>query len=318
MMNSRQHAADPAEHGLVADLRPGHARTRTCPGFVVLCPGKPVVGPQLWSNSFLPGIYQGTHINNSRSTRKTIIRDVAQPLPLAGRPARSSSTCCSELNQLHLAERGRRRPARSPHRSRWRWPSACRSRRRKRSTSAARPQRTREPLRRRRVRRRLPARPPAGRARRARGADLLRQRPAVGRPQRHQQPPRPRRSKSDQPIAALLTDLKARGLLRRHAGALGRRVRPHADRPKAPRAATTTPRLHACGWPAAASRAAWPTARPTSSAIDAVENRVHVHDLHATILHLMGLDHEQLTYRYSGRDFRLTDVHGRVVQDILA
>jgi hypothetical protein len=50
----------------------------------------------------------------------------------------------------------------------------------------------------------------------------------------------------------------------------------------------------------------------------AVENRVHVHDLHATILHLMGLDHEQLTYRYSGRDYRLTDVHGRVIGEILA
>jgi hypothetical protein len=50
----------------------------------------------------------------------------------------------------------------------------------------------------------------------------------------------------------------------------------------------------------------------------AVENRVHVHDLHATILHLLGLDHERLTYHYSGRNFRLTDVHGRVVQDILA
>ena len=50
----------------------------------------------------------------------------------------------------------------------------------------------------------------------------------------------------------------------------------------------------------------------------AVENKVHVHDLHATILHLMGLDHENLTYRYSGRDFRLTDVHGHVVHDILA
>ena len=49
----------------------------------------------------------------------------------------------------------------------------------------------------------------------------------------------------------------------------------------------------------------------------AVENRVHVHDLHATILHLLGLDHERLTYRYSGRDFRLTDIHGRVVRDIL-
>ena len=50
----------------------------------------------------------------------------------------------------------------------------------------------------------------------------------------------------------------------------------------------------------------------------AVENKVEVHDLHATILHLMGLDHERLTYRYSGRDFRLTDVHGQVVQQILA
>jgi uncharacterized protein (DUF1501 family) len=49
----------------------------------------------------------------------------------------------------------------------------------------------------------------------------------------------------------------------------------------------------------------------------AVEDRVHVHDLHATILHLMGLDHEQLTFRYSGRDFRLTDVHGSVVKQII-
>lgn len=50
----------------------------------------------------------------------------------------------------------------------------------------------------------------------------------------------------------------------------------------------------------------------------AVENKVHVHDLHATILHLLGLDHSRLTYRYAGRDFRLTDVYGEVVQDILA
>jgi hypothetical protein len=51
---------------------------------------------------------------------------------------------------------------------------------------------------------------------------------------------------------------------------------------------------------------------------DAVEGRVHVHDLHATILHLLGLDHERLTYRHAGRDYRLTDVSGKVVHDILA
>jgi hypothetical protein len=49
-----------------------------------------------------------------------------------------------------------------------------------------------------------------------------------------------------------------------------------------------------------------------------VEDRVHVHDLHATILHLLGIDHERLTFRFQGRDFRLTDVHGSVVKKLLA
>ena len=49
-----------------------------------------------------------------------------------------------------------------------------------------------------------------------------------------------------------------------------------------------------------------------------VENGVHVHDLHATMLHLLGVDHERLTYFYQGRRFRLTDVHGNVVNDIIA
>jgi hypothetical protein len=50
----------------------------------------------------------------------------------------------------------------------------------------------------------------------------------------------------------------------------------------------------------------------------AIEDKVHVHDLHATILHLMGIDHERLTYRYSGRDYRLTDVHGQIIRKIIA
>jgi len=49
-----------------------------------------------------------------------------------------------------------------------------------------------------------------------------------------------------------------------------------------------------------------------------VDKPVHVHDLHATILHLLGIDHTKLTYRYSGRDFRLTDVSGTVIHDIIA
>jgi arylsulfatase A-like enzyme len=50
----------------------------------------------------------------------------------------------------------------------------------------------------------------------------------------------------------------------------------------------------------------------------AVENKVHLHDLHATMLYLLGLDHEKLTYRYAGRDFRLTDVYGKVVSGVVA
>jgi arylsulfatase A-like enzyme len=50
----------------------------------------------------------------------------------------------------------------------------------------------------------------------------------------------------------------------------------------------------------------------------AEQNPVHVHDLHATMLHLLGMDHEKLTYRYAGRDFRLTDVHGNIINEIIA
>ena len=49
-----------------------------------------------------------------------------------------------------------------------------------------------------------------------------------------------------------------------------------------------------------------------------VDKRVHIHDLHATVLNQMGLDHKRLTYRYSGRDYRLTDVHGELVKEIIA
>jgi Protein of unknown function (DUF1501) len=75
--------------------------------------------------------------------------------------------------------------------------------------------------------------------------------------------------------------------------------------------------LHA-GWPAAGRGGGTVVGATDEFGFMAEENPVHVHDLHATMLHLLGFDHEKLTYRYAGRDFRLTDVHGRVVKDILA
>src|SRR5262249_56516037 len=74
------------------------------PGFVVLCPGKPVVGPQLWSNSFLPGIFQGTHINNQRMDPKTVIPNVSNGY--LGRSAqREQMDLLKEVNEMHLARR---------------------------------------------------------------------------------------------------------------------------------------------------------------------------------------------------------------------
>ena len=88
--------------------------------------------------------------------------------------------------------------------------------------------------------------------------------------------------------------------------------------PKAARDAITIRTASRCSWPAAASRAASPTAPPTSSGSRREQNRVSIHDLHATLLNQLGMDHTKLTYRYAGRDFRLTDVYGEIVKDILA
>lgn len=127
----------------------------------------------------------------------------------------------------------------------------------------------------------------------------------------------------DQPIAALMTDLKQRGLFEETlivwGGEFGR---------------TPTVELNAEGkaqlgrdhnhygftvWLAGGGIKGGTTYGATDElGFKAVENPVSVHDLHATILHLLGLDHERLTYRYAGRDFRLTDVHGQVLAEILS
>ena len=123
----------------------------------------------------------------------------------------------------------------------------------------------------------------------------------------------------DKPIAGLLADLKRRGLARRHAGVVGRRIRPHAlCREQRHRPRSQSPRLHHVAGRRRREARFCLRRRPTNSATLAVENKVHMHDLHATILHLLGLHHDRLTFRYAGRNFRLTDVYGEVVHDLLA
>ena len=80
----------------------------------------------------------------------------------------------------------------------------------------------------------------------------------------------------------------------------------------------TTHGVSPCGWPAAASRRGWPSAETDDFCYNIVKDPVHVHDLNATILNRLGVDHTRLTFKHQGRLYRLTDVHGRVVDKILA
>jgi len=121
----------------------------------------------------------------------------------------------------------------------------------------------------------------------------------------------------DRPVAALLGDLKQRGLLDDTlvwwGGEFGRT--PYAQgsdgRDHNPKGFTV--------WLAGGgTRGGFSHGETDEFGYEAVDGKVHMHDLHATLLHLLGMDHQRLTYRFAGRDFRLTDVAGRVVKEILA
>ena len=121
----------------------------------------------------------------------------------------------------------------------------------------------------------------------------------------------------DKPIAGLLTDLKQRGLLKDTlviwAGEFGRT--PHAQggdgRDHNNKGYTT--------WMAGGGvKGGFHYGSTDEHGYEAISGKLHIHDWHATILHLLGLDHERLTYRHAGRDFRLTDVHGQVAKEIVA
>src|SRR5262249_20972562 len=121
----------------------------------------------------------------------------------------------------------------------------------------------------------------------------------------------------DRPIAGLLTDLKARGLLEDTlvlwGGEFGRTPTSQGDDGR-----DHNPQGYSMGMPGGGVQRVFCHGATDDYGYYAVEGTVHVHDLHATILHLLGLDHTRLTYRHAGRDFRLTDVYGEVVTEILA
>jgi hypothetical protein len=129
---------------------------------------------------------------------------------------------------------------------------------------------------------------------------------------------------TDQPVAALLRDLKQRGLLDTTlviwGGEFGRTPMVELRRPEDVDNAGRDhhPAAYSMWMAGGGVKGGMRYGATDEHGIRSVENKLHIHDLHATVLHLLGLDHERLTYRYSGRDFRLTDVYGNVAKEIVS
>ncbi|MCA9212436.1 MAG: DUF1501 domain-containing protein, partial [Planctomycetales bacterium] len=126
----------------------------------------------------------------------------------------------------------------------------------------------------------------------------------------------------DQPISALLNDLERRGLLDETlvfwGGEFGRQPETQILSGKVVLGRDHNAKGYTIWMAGGGVRGGLAYGKTDELGYEAVENKVHLYDLHATILHLLGLDHTRLTYRYGGRDFRLTDVHGNAVDDIMA
>jgi uncharacterized protein (DUF1501 family) len=127
---------------------------------------------------------------------------------------------------------------------------------------------------------------------------------------------------TDQPIGALLTDLRQRGLLDSTlvvwAGEFGRTPLGQLERTDEDPGRDHHPNCFSAWMAGGGIKGGQVIGRSDELGLNIAENRVHIHDLQATILHCLGLDHTRLTHRYAGRDFRLTDVGGQVVRQALA
>jgi hypothetical protein len=290
------------------------------PGFVVLCPGLPVNGAANWSNRFLPGVFQGCHLNLPTTFDPRTVIPYLRNTQLSTESQRRQLDAIQRLNAIHQGRHGHEALLEARIAS---FEMAFRM-------QAAAPEAFdlgSEPA---------PIREMYGiragncnsfatnclLARRLveRGVRVVQVYYGNSQPwDTHSDNDAQHRTLCgtvDRPVAALLSDLKQRGLLDETlvlwGGEFGR-----------------TPAAQGSGrdhnhwgfsvWLAGGGVKGGMSYGATDDfGFQAVHDRVHVHDLHATMLHLMGLDHTRLTYRYSGRDHRLTDVSGNVLREILA
>ena len=295
------------------------------PAFVSMCPGgMPLMESQNWQSGFLPGIYQGTYVDTKNTDPEKLIEHIRSK-SATDSAQRKQLDLLMKLNQAHQQARDADPQLEARIQS---FELAYRMQTEASDAFDV----TKEP--------------PGVRQRygdHAQGRSLLIARRLVERGVRFVQvshgPVQPWDSHDDLeqnhrrlarevdgPIAALLTDLKRLGLFEDTlviwGGEFGRT--PVVELPQAgSNAGKINGRDHNhwgfSVWMAGGGVKGGTAYGATDEfGFKAVENRVHVHDLHATILHLLGFDHEKFTYRYAGRDFRLTDVHGKVVKGVLA
>jgi hypothetical protein len=285
------------------------------PGFVVLCPGKPVVGPQLWSNSFLPGIYQGVHIHNGNLDPKTVIQH-ANRTHLSAVSQREQLDLMRALNEQHLALRGGRDNALESRIISMEMAFRMQTEVQDVFDIRSEP----EPVRELYGKGMFADACLAARRLVERGVRMVQVYTGGGQPWDDHGNIADHATKArdtDQAIAALIKDLKMRGMLDETlilwGGEFGRTPTSEGAKGRDHNHRGFTVWMAGGG-----VRGGTVYGATDEFGFAAVENKVHVHDLHATILHLMGINHEKLTFHYSGRDFRLTDVSGQVVQAILA
>ena len=294
------------------------SENQNLPGYVAMCPGGvPIVGIQNWRSAFLPGAFQGTYIDTQHTDVAKLIENIRND---AQSPAaqRRQLDLVRRFNELHRAQRphdpaleARIQSFELAFRMQTEAADAFDISRESESLRASYGSgvQARQLL----ITRRLIER----------GVRFIQVWSGAGQPwDNHDNLPAQHRQLSaewDQAIAAFLTDLKQRGLFDQvlviWGGEFGRT--PVAELP----ALSGRDHNHYgfSMWLAGGGvRGGYVHGATDEFGFAAVDNKVHVHDLHATILHLLGFDHEKLTYRYAGRDFRLTDVHGQVIKELVA
>ncbi len=290
------------------------------PGFIAMCPGLPVADVANWKSAFLPGVFQGTYIDTRKSRVEDLIENIRNTA-VTRTDQRRQLDLLSDLNRMHQASRAEDDALEARIAS-----FELAYRMQMAATDAfdvsQEPQHVRD------------AYGPGVQAQ-----QLLIARRLVERGVRFVQlyhgdvqpwdahdhladNHRALAGQCDQAIAALLTDLKQRGLLEETlvlcGGEFGRTPAVEMVNGK-PGGGRDHNHWGFTVWLAGGGvRGGHIHGATDEFGYQAVEKPMHVHDLHATILHLLGFDHTKLTYRYAGRDFRLTDVHGDVVRDILA